>query len=149
MHLLSNCPNVNVGGKYVTVNIDLGNGLVSWCNKPLPELILTQMFVAIWRHTGHNGLWWYCHTHFHMCLCNKLDSIGVWKLNVWIRMMHSEITLQPLCGNIQVFGKSHIAGQYCDTIMEFVAFNFESNLFTVRCCCNVVQYVMMIYTVLH
>ena len=32
------------------VNIGSGNGLVPSGNKPLPEPILTQIFVAIWRH---------------------------------------------------------------------------------------------------
>ena len=32
------------------VNIDSGNGLVPWGNKPLPEPMLTQIYVAIWRH---------------------------------------------------------------------------------------------------
>ena len=32
-----------------TVNIGSGNGLVSSGYKPLPEPMLTQIFVAIWR----------------------------------------------------------------------------------------------------
>ena len=32
------------------VNIGLGNGLVSSGNKPLPEPMLTQFFVAKWYH---------------------------------------------------------------------------------------------------
>ena len=34
----------------MVVNIDLGNGLVPSGNKPLPEPMLTQIFVAIWHH---------------------------------------------------------------------------------------------------
>ena len=32
------------------VNIGSGNGLVSSGNRPLPEPMLTQSYVAIWRH---------------------------------------------------------------------------------------------------
>ena len=32
------------------VNIGSGNGLVPWGNKPLPEPMLTQIYVAKWRH---------------------------------------------------------------------------------------------------
>ena len=32
------------------VNTGSGNGLVPSCNKPLPEPMLTQTCVAIWRH---------------------------------------------------------------------------------------------------
>ena len=32
------------------VNIGSGNGLVLSGNKPLPEPMLTQIYVAIWRH---------------------------------------------------------------------------------------------------
>ena len=32
------------------VNIGSGNGLVSSGNKPLPEPVLTQIYVAKWRH---------------------------------------------------------------------------------------------------
>ena len=32
------------------VNIDSGNGLVPSGNKPLPEPMLTQIYVAKWRH---------------------------------------------------------------------------------------------------
>ena len=31
-------------------NIGSGNGLVPSGNKPLPEPMLTQIYVAIWRH---------------------------------------------------------------------------------------------------
>ena len=34
----------------VEVNIDSGNGLVLSGNKPLPEPMLTQTYVTIWRH---------------------------------------------------------------------------------------------------
>ena len=33
-----------------SVNIGSGNGLVPWGNKPLPESLLMQIFVAIWCH---------------------------------------------------------------------------------------------------
>ena len=32
------------------VNIGSGNGLVPSGNKPLPEPMLTQIYVVIWRH---------------------------------------------------------------------------------------------------
>ena len=32
------------------VNIGSGNGLVPSGNKPLPELMLTQFYVAMWCH---------------------------------------------------------------------------------------------------
>ena len=32
------------------VNFGSGNGLVPSGNKPLPEAMLTQIYVAIWRH---------------------------------------------------------------------------------------------------
>ena len=32
------------------VNIGSGNGLVASGNKPLPEPMLTQIYVVIWRH---------------------------------------------------------------------------------------------------
>ena len=50
-HLLWNCPNMNVTGlHWWSVNIDSGNGLVPSGNKPLPEPMLTQISVTIWRH---------------------------------------------------------------------------------------------------
>ena len=50
-HLLWNCTNVNVTGlHWWSINIGSGNGLVPSGNKPLPEPMLTQIYVAIWRH---------------------------------------------------------------------------------------------------
>ena len=50
-HLLRNCPDMNVTGlHWWSVNIGSGNGLVPSGNKPLPEPMLTQINVAIWRH---------------------------------------------------------------------------------------------------
>ena len=50
-HLLWNCPNMIVTGlHWWSVNIGSGNGLVPSGNKPLPEPMLTQISVAIWRH---------------------------------------------------------------------------------------------------
>ena len=49
--LLLNCPNMNVIGLcWWSVNIGSGNGLVPSGNKPLPEPMLTQISVTIWRH---------------------------------------------------------------------------------------------------
>ena len=49
-HLLWNCPNMNVSGPHWwSVNIGSGNGLVPSGNKPLPEPMLTQISVTIWR----------------------------------------------------------------------------------------------------
>ena len=49
-YLLWSCPNMNVTGLYWwSVNIGSGNGLVPSGNKPLPEPMLTQISVAIWR----------------------------------------------------------------------------------------------------
>ena len=50
-HFLRNRPNMNVIGlHWWSVKIGSGNGLVSSGNKPLPEPMLTQISVAIWRH---------------------------------------------------------------------------------------------------
>ena len=50
-YLLQNCPQMNVTGPYWwQVIIGSGNGLVPTGNKPLPEPMLTQIFVAIWHH---------------------------------------------------------------------------------------------------
>ena len=50
-YLLWNYPLINVTGLYWWwVNIGSGNGLVPSGNKPLPEPMLTQISVAIWRH---------------------------------------------------------------------------------------------------
>ena len=38
------------------VNIGLGNGLVPSGNKPLPEPMLTQIFVTVSMSLGHNEL---------------------------------------------------------------------------------------------
>ena len=38
------------GPRWWLVNIGSGNGLVPPGNNPLPEPILTQFYVAIWRH---------------------------------------------------------------------------------------------------
>ena len=47
MYFLGNFPQMNVTGPYWwKVNIGSGNGLVPIGTKPLPELMLTQ----IWRH---------------------------------------------------------------------------------------------------
>ena len=45
------CPNMNVTGlHWWSVNIGSGNGLVPSGNKPLPDPMLTQIFVATWHH---------------------------------------------------------------------------------------------------
>ena len=50
-HLLWNCPHMIVTGlHWWSVNIGSVNGLVPSGNKPLPEPMLTQISVAIWRH---------------------------------------------------------------------------------------------------
>ena len=50
-HLLWNCPNMNVTGlHWWSVNIGSGNGLVPSGNKPVPEPMLTQIYVVTWRH---------------------------------------------------------------------------------------------------
>ena len=50
-HLLWNCPNMNVIAlHWRSVNIGSGNGLVPSGNKLLPEPMLTQISVAMWRH---------------------------------------------------------------------------------------------------
>ena len=38
--------------------VGLGNGLVPWGNKPLPESMLTQIFGCHVASLGHNGLKW-------------------------------------------------------------------------------------------
>ena len=51
MYLLWNCRRVIVTGPHWWyVDIGSGNGLVLSGNKPLPEQMLTQIYVAIWRH---------------------------------------------------------------------------------------------------
>ena len=46
-----NCPTMNVIRlHWLSVNIGSGNGLVPSGNKPLPELMLTQIHATIWRH---------------------------------------------------------------------------------------------------
>ena len=51
MHFLWNWPNMNVTGlHWWSLNIGSGNGLVPSGNKPLPEPILTHIYVATWRH---------------------------------------------------------------------------------------------------
>ena len=50
-HFVWNCPQVNATGlHWWYVNIGSGNGLVPSGNKPLPEPMLIQIFVAILRH---------------------------------------------------------------------------------------------------
>ena len=50
-YLLRICPYMNVTGPYRwSVNIGSGNGLVPSGNNSLPEQMLTQIYVAIWRH---------------------------------------------------------------------------------------------------
>ena len=47
-HSQWNCPHVNTTGiHWLYVNIDLGNGLVSSSNKPLPEPVLMKFYIAI------------------------------------------------------------------------------------------------------
>ena len=41
---------MSLGLHWSSVNIGSGNGLVPSGNKPLPEPMLTHIFVAIWRH---------------------------------------------------------------------------------------------------
>ena len=49
--LLWYCPNMKVTRLHRwSVNIGSGNGLVPSGNKPLPEPMVTQICVAIWRH---------------------------------------------------------------------------------------------------
>ena len=46
-----NYPQLNAKGSYWwRLNIGSGNGLVSPDNKPLPEPVLTQLYVTIWCH---------------------------------------------------------------------------------------------------
>ena len=50
-HFLENCPHVNTKSvHWWLVNIGSGNDLVPSGTKPLPELIVIQFFVAMWRH---------------------------------------------------------------------------------------------------
>ena len=50
-HLLLNCPHMDVNGlHWRSVNIGSGNGLVPSGSKPLPESMLTPIYVAKWRH---------------------------------------------------------------------------------------------------
>ena len=50
-YLLWNCAQMNITGPYLKlVNIGSGNVLVPSGNKPLPEPMLTQIYVAIRRH---------------------------------------------------------------------------------------------------
>ena len=46
------------------VNIGSGNGMVPSDNKPLPEPMLTQIYVAIWHQVGSS---W--HAPVHVCGC--------------------------------------------------------------------------------
>ena len=50
-YLLRNYSNMHVTGlHWWSVNMGSGNGLVPSGNKPLPEPMLTQIYVAVWRH---------------------------------------------------------------------------------------------------
>ena len=50
-HLLWNCPDMNVTRPHWwSVNIGSGDGLVPSGKKPLPESMLTEISVAVWRH---------------------------------------------------------------------------------------------------
>ena len=44
------------GEYHKAINIGSGNGLLLSGNKPLSEPMLTQIFVAIWRHQATVGL---------------------------------------------------------------------------------------------
>ena len=41
---------MNATGPYCEANIGSGNGFVPAGNKPLPEPMLTQIYIAIWHH---------------------------------------------------------------------------------------------------
>ena len=50
---------MNVSGSFWLVNIGSGNGLVPSGNNPLPEPMLTHIYVAIWQidlNVGHLDL---------------------------------------------------------------------------------------------
>ena len=41
---------MNAAGPNRLVNVGSSNGVVPSCNKPLPEPVLTKIYLAIWRH---------------------------------------------------------------------------------------------------
>ena len=58
------------GLKWWKVNIGSGNGLVPSGNKPLPEPVLTQIYVTTWRH-GSN-----CVTHCRLKMSQNFMIFG-------------------------------------------------------------------------
>ena len=71
-HLLWNCPNMNVTGlHWWSVNIDLGSGMVLSGNKPLPEPMLTQIFVAI---CVTRPQWVNCPVGSYLIIHNKTEA---------------------------------------------------------------------------
>ena len=51
------CTGINtIGSCWYWVNIGSGNGLVPSGNKPLPEPILTQIYVTMWHHQATMGV---------------------------------------------------------------------------------------------
>ena len=61
------------------VNIGLGNGLVPSGNNPLPEPMLTQIYIVIWRHYAIYIKVWMCNSisqkiTIHSLIVDKLCS---------------------------------------------------------------------------
>ena len=72
------CPEVNATGPWWLLNIGSGNGLVLSGIKPLPEPMLTQIYIAIWHITT-----WQRVNHTRARRFPLPDGPGQVKLPVW------------------------------------------------------------------
>ena len=82
-YLLWNCRHVIVNGPHWWVNIGSGNGLVSSDTKRLPEAMLTQIYVDIWRHQATVSkekslqlIWWPGSGKFHLWVLHLQTGFG-------------------------------------------------------------------------
>ena len=102
-YLLWNCPQMNATGPYWwCVNIGSVNDLVPSGNKPSPEPMLTQIYVAIWRHyttvsDGGNLLY-----HKGITVFNDLFDITWWR-----HQMETFSALLAICA-----GNSPVPGEF-------------------------------------
>ena len=86
------------------INIDSGNGLVPSGNKPLPEPLLTQIYVTVCRHKTHNGFTDQLEYIFdslpsRKCDCNFKSPIFkhilvVHIVNIFYKVSHRQVLLK-------------------------------------------------------
>ena len=110
---LWNCPQVIFRGpQWWWISIGLGNGLAPSGNKPLPEPMLTQIYVAIWHHLATTS--WYGEGEL-ICLWQRLFYLFIFyffpHFDVWI-IMGKHTSCRFICILYHCWLKNYGWGQF-------------------------------------